>query len=89
MGIILCLSLSLSLSLSGHEMKECTGEAKEEGEFDEMADSGGMAQKDFIFIQLPVLSQTFVLQYIWSESFTLMVCLFLLIGGKFLHIHVH
>jgi hypothetical protein len=39
-------------------MKECTGEAKEkEGEFDEMANSGGMAQKDFIFIRLPVLRE--------------------------------
>ena len=39
-------------------MKECTGEAKEkEGEFDEMANSGGMAQKDFIFIRLPVLGE--------------------------------
>ena len=39
-------------------MKECTGEAKEkEGEFDEMADSGGMAQKDFILIRLPVLRE--------------------------------
>ena len=39
-------------------MKECTGEAKEkEGEFDEMANSGGAAQKDFIFIRLPVLRE--------------------------------
>ena len=42
-------------------MKECTREAKEkEGEFDEMANSGGMVQKDFIFIRLPVS------QEIWS-----------------------
>ena len=46
------------VSLSGHVMKECTGEVKEkEGEFDEMANSGGMAQKDFIFIRLPVLRE--------------------------------
>ena len=39
-------------------MKECTGEAKEkEGEFDEMANSSGAAQKDFIFIRLPVLRE--------------------------------
>ena len=39
-------------------MKECTGEAKEkEGEFDEMANSGGMAQKDSIFIRLLVLRE--------------------------------
>ncbi len=38
-------------------MKECTGEAKEdEGEFDKMANSSGAAQKDFIFIRLPVRS---------------------------------
>ena len=36
-------------------MKECTGEAKEEGGFDAMANTGGMAQKDFSFIRLPVL----------------------------------
>ena len=49
------------VSLSGHVMKECTGEAKEkEGEFDEMANSGGMAQKDFIFIRLPVLREVSV-----------------------------
>ena len=36
-------------------MKECIGEAKEEGEFDEMTNSGGMAQKAFIFIRLLVL----------------------------------
>ena len=39
-------------------MKECTGEAKEkEGEFDEMANSSGAAQKEFIFIRLPVLRE--------------------------------
>ena len=39
-------------------MKECTGEAKEkEGEFDRMANSGGMARKDFIFIRLLVLRE--------------------------------
>lgn len=39
-------------------MKECTGEVKEkEGEFDEMANSSGAAQKDFIFIRLPVLRE--------------------------------
>ena len=39
-------------------MKGCTGEAKEkEGEFDAMANTGGMAQKDFIFIRLPVLRE--------------------------------
>ena len=39
-------------------MKECTGETKEkEGEFDEMANSSGVAQKDFIFIRLPVLRE--------------------------------
>ncbi len=43
-------------------MKECTGEAKEkEGEFDEMANSSGAAQKDFIFIRLPVLREVCVL----------------------------
>ena len=109
-------------------MKEYTGEAKEkEGEFDEMANSSGAAQKDFIFIRLLVLREVscvcvfvvcvcvcvcvrtcvracmcvchcvcaivcvcvcvYVDQYIcfvklsccrWKESFTLMVCVFLL-----------
>ena len=50
--------MSLPPPPSGHEMKECTGEAKEkEGEFNEMANSGGMAQKDLIFIRLPVLRE--------------------------------
>ena len=45
-------------------MKECTGEAKEkEGEFDAMANTGGMAQKDFIFIRLPVLRE--VSLHVW------------------------
>ena len=39
-------------------MKECTGEAKKkEGEFDEMANSSGAAQKDFIFIRPLVLRE--------------------------------
>ena len=39
-------------------MKECTGEAKEkEGEFDEMANSSGALQKEFIFIRLSVLRE--------------------------------
>ena len=41
-----------------HEMKDCTGGAKEkEGEFDEMANSSGAVQKDFIFIRLSVLRE--------------------------------
>ena len=45
-------------------MKECTGEAKEkEGEFDEMANSTGALQKDFIFIRLSVLREVCV----WNE----------------------
>ena len=37
-------------------MKECTGETNEkEGEFDEMANSSRAAQRDYIFIRLPVL----------------------------------
>ena len=95
MSLSLSLSLSFSLSLSVHVMKEYTGETKEkEGEFDDMANSGGMAQKDFIFIRLPVLREVSlanvcVYQYtcyvkllccsIWSDSSALMVCLFLLI----------
>ena len=47
-------------------MKECTGEAKEkEGEFDEMANSGGVAQKDFIFIRLPVLREVRLCVYMY------------------------
>ena len=43
---------------TGHEMKECTGEAKEkEGEFDEMANSSGLFEKQFIFIRLNVLRE--------------------------------
>ena len=39
-------------------MKECTGEAKEkEGEFDEMAKTSGLPQKEFIFIRLNVLRE--------------------------------
>ena len=39
-------------------MKECMGEAKEkEGEFDEMANSSGALQKEFIFIRLSVLRE--------------------------------
>lgn len=39
-------------------MNECTGEAKEkEGEFYAMANTGGMAQKDFIFIRLQFLRE--------------------------------
>ena len=39
-------------------MEECTGEAKEKGgKFDAMANTGGMAQKGFIFIRLPILRE--------------------------------
>ena len=55
----------------GHEMKECTGEAKEkEGEFDEMANSTGALQQDFIFFRVSVLREVCV----WNEfhsNFTL------------------
>ena len=58
--------------LVGHAMKECTGEAKEkEGEFDEMANSSGAAQKDFIFIRLPVLREVSAnLMCVWHHGST-------------------
>ena len=55
---VVCLFVCLLYSVLGHSKKECTGEAKEkEGEFDEMANTGVVQEKEFIFIRIPILKE--------------------------------
>ncbi len=49
---------SLLNACAGHDLKECTGLAKEkEGEFDQFASSTVSPQKEFIFLRLCVLRE--------------------------------